>query len=88
MSAGAAIAAGSRGRGAALADPWRCGIIPCPDQGRAAPAALPAGQVSAQPFTAPLVRPAMNSFWSIRNRISTGAIDTRVPAISMPYSVL
>ena len=36
---------------------------------------------SVQPFTAPLVRPEMNSRCSNRKRNITGAMETRVPAM-------
>lgn len=38
----------------------------------------------AHPFTAPAVRPAMNSFCSRRNRHKTGATETSVPAMIIP----
>lgn len=40
--------------------------------------------LNSYPLTEPAVRPAMNSFWSIKKRTKMGAMDTSVPAINMP----
>ena len=41
--------------------------------------------VKPQPFTAPLVNPATNSFWRAKKRMAGGIIASRMPARNTPY---
>ena len=50
-------------------------------------ASMPGVGVQCRPFTAPLASPAMKSFWSTKNRTTTGRTASSVPAISTPYGV-